>query len=190
MRPLPLTPSQTIGPFFHALVRDDHRVLVSDATLGERIRLEGRVFDNDGAIVPDALIEIWQANAAGRYDHSADRSDAPLDPAFHGFGRAATDDDGIYWFETIKPGAVAFTGTQRQAPHINLTIHARGLLNHLSTRAYFADEPATATDPILDLVPEHRRATLIAKRENSANGVTYRLDIILSGTGETVFLDF
>jgi protocatechuate 3,4-dioxygenase alpha subunit len=111
MTTLPLTTSQTAGPFFHdALLREDARrnVLVGPATAGERIRIEGRVLDGDGAPIPDALVEIWQANSHGRYNHPLDRCDAPLDPDFTGFGRSDTDDAGRYWFETVKPGPVPF----------------------------------------------------------------------------------
>jgi protocatechuate 3,4-dioxygenase, alpha subunit len=184
------TPSQTVGPFFgFALPREGHEVLVSDATAGERIVIEGRVFDGDGAPLNDALIEIWQANAAGRYDHPDDRQEKPLDPAFHGFGRCPTDESGRFHFRTIRPGPVPGPGNTLQAPHINVTVLARGILKQLVTRIYFEGEPSNADDPILGLVGEpERRKTLIAKRENGKNG-TYTFDIRLQGPGETVFFD-
>jgi protocatechuate 3,4-dioxygenase alpha subunit len=181
-----LSPSQTIGPFFErALLRDELRVLVSDATAGTRIRIEGRVVDGDGQVVPDAMVEIWQANSHGRYNHPLDRRPLPLDPGFTGFGRCGTDDEGRFWFETVKPGAVPFDQVVMQAPHVCVTIFARGLLNHVSTRVYFGDEPSTPGDPILNRVPASRRKTLIAQREGNA----YRWDVILQGKDETVFLN-
>lgn len=172
------------------MLRDDvpQHMLAPPDTRGERIRIEGRVLDGEGAAVPDAVIEIWQANSHGRYHHPADTRTAPLDPGFTGFGRAGTDDEGRYWFETIKPGAVPFSGARMQAPHVCLTVFARGLLHHLLTRLYFEDEPANEIDPILLLVPEHRRGTLIARRIEGQSPTTYIHDIVLQGDGETVFL--
>jgi protocatechuate 3,4-dioxygenase alpha subunit len=191
MRGLTLTSSQTVGPFFHdCLLRADARrnVLAGPDTAGARIRIVGTVYDGDGAPVPDAMIEIWQANAAGRYNHPADARDLPLDPRFSGFGRAGTDADGHYWFETIGPGAVPFDAERMQAPHICVAVFGRGLLNHLYTRLYFADDPATADDPLLALVPAERRATLLA--QPAAGDGVYRFDIVLQGAGETVFFNF
>ena len=188
---LGVTPSQTVGPFFSpALLREVQNVLVTDATVGERIRIEGRVLDGAGNVVPDALIEIWQANSFGRFNHPRDRRDLPLDEAFGGYGRAGTDDAGVYWFETIVPGPVPFDSSgQLQAPHISVTVHARGMLNHAQTRLYFADEPANDADPVLALAPAHRRETLLAARSEDGGRVVYRLDIILQGRGETVFFN-
>lgn len=183
------TPSQTVGPFFHGLVREDLNVLARRETQGEHIRIEGCVYDGSGAPVPDAMVEIWQANAHGRYRHAADRRQAPLDPSFIGFGRAGTDDGGRYWFETVKPGVVPFGDTADQAPHINVAVFARGLLDHLFTRLYFADEGANRSDPVLRRVPEGRRSTLIAQRTAVDGKPAYRFDIILQGEGETVFFD-
>jgi len=182
------TPSQTVGPFFSfALPREGHEVLVSDATAGERIVIEGRVFDGDGAPLNDALIEIWQANAAGRYDHPDDRQEKPLDPAFHGFGRCPTDDSGRFHFRTIRPGPVPGPGNTLQAPHINVAFFARGLLRQLHTRIYFSDETANASDPLLSSIDDNDvRGTLIARR---GEGGSYRFDFILQGQGETAFLD-
>ena len=186
-----LTSSQTVGPFFtEALLRDPWNVLVTDGTDGERIRVEGRVLDGDGNPVADALVEIWQANGHGRYNHPLDqRASLPLDPDFTGFGRAGTDDEGRFWFETVKPGPVPFDDTRLQAPHLSMTVFARGMLNHAATRLYFADDPANDTDPILALVPERRRGTLLARRDESGESVVYRLDIVLQGRGETVFFN-
>ncbi|MCI0584223.1 MAG: protocatechuate 3,4-dioxygenase subunit alpha, partial [Chloroflexi bacterium] len=186
MTGLGLTGSQTVGPFFSgALLRDPLNVLAGADTAGQRIRVEGRVLDGDGAPVPDAVVEIWQANAHGRYNHPLDRRAAPLDPAFTGFGRSGTDEDGRYWFETVKPGPVPFEGDTPQAPHISVMVAARGLLNHLATRLYFADEPTNAADPVLSQVPPDRRATLLARPEQANGATVYRLDIILQGSSET-----
>lgn len=192
MPALGVTPTQTVGPFFSpALLRDPWNVMTTDTTRGQRIRVEGRVIDGAGAMVPDAMIEVWQANASGRFNHPRDSRDLPFDPEFTGFGRSGTDDAGVYWFETIKPGPVPYQsqGDQLQAPHLSLTIHARGMLNHAQTRLYFEDEPANDSDPILALVPADRRGTLIARRAEEDGEVVYRLDIVLQGLGETVFLN-
>ncbi len=192
MRTFPLTASQTVGPFFApALLREDARrnVLTRPETAGERIRIEGYVLDGDGLPVPDAMVEIWQANAHGRYNHSADQGPAPLDPSFLGFGRSGTEEDGCYWFETVKPGPVPFDGGRQQAPHICITVCSRGLLNHLVTRLYFEDEPANTGDPVLQCVPDDRRATLVARRESAGAMVVYRFDIVLQGANETAFFN-
>jgi len=162
-------------------------------TVGERIRIEGRVLDGDRVPVTDAMVEIWQANAHGRYNHPTDSSPAALDASFSGFGRSGTDEDGSYWFETIKPGSVPFDAERMQAPHICVTVFSRGLLNHVVTRLYFEDEPATADDPVLQHVPDDRRATLmasrVARRESGAPMVIYRFDIVLQGSNETAFFN-
>jgi len=189
---LPLTSSQTVDPFFGpALLCEDaiRNVLTQPETSGERIRIEGRVLDGDGMPVPDAMVEIWQANAHGRYNHSADQGHALLEPSFLGFGRSGTEEDGCYWFETIKPGRVPFYHEQFQAPHICVTIFSRGLLNHLVTRLYFEDEQTNAEDPILLRVPDERRSTLLARRGNREGMVVYRFDIVMQGAGETAFFN-
>lgn len=187
-----LTASQTVGPFFHdCLLRDGAHVptLVRPETAGERIRVAGRVLDGDGAPVPDAMVEIWQANSYGRYHHPLDTRDLPLDPAFTGLGRTGTGADGGFWFETVKPGPVPYDATTMQAPHICIAVFGRGLLNHLYTRLYFADDPAIAEDPILLRVPAERRGTLLARREDRDGATVYQLDIVLQGSGETVFFN-
>src|SRR6266487_3358967 len=192
MSTFPLTGSQTVGPFFApALLREDARrnVLTRPETVGERIRIEGRVLDGDGVPVPDAMVEIWQANAHGRYNHPADQGSAPLDPSFLGFGRSGTEEDGSYWFETVKPGSVAFDEERLQAPHICVTVFSRGLLNHLVTRLYFEDEQTNTEDPILQFVPDERRSTLLARRENREGIIVYRFDIVMQGAGETAFFN-
>jgi protocatechuate 3,4-dioxygenase alpha subunit len=193
------TPSQTVGPFFHlGLDRPEWSDLTAcnpgRDPLGERIVIEGRVIDGDKAPVPDAIIELWQANAAGRYAHPDDRqNDKPLDPNFRGFGRVATDAEGRFRFTTIKPGPVPGRGNRLQAPHINLILLSRGLLIHLHTRIYFADEPANAADPLLASIEDMTvRGTLLARREGSAGSGSpahYRFDIVMQGDNETAFLD-
>ena len=193
------TPSQTVGPFFAygltpELYRYPYRSAVGDRlvqaeTEGLRIRIEGRVLDGHGEPVPDAMIELWQANAHGRYNHPADtRSDNLLDPAFKGFARTGTglDSECRFVFHTIKPGAIG----DGQAPHLNLIVLMRGLLSHLYTRIYFSDESeANAADPVLARVPPDRRHTLIAQRDQGPGGVVFRLDIHMQGPNETVFFD-
>jgi protocatechuate 3,4-dioxygenase alpha subunit len=191
-----LTPSQTIGPFFHrALLHEGWNDLTARGATGERLVIEGRVLDGDGAPVDDAMIEVWQANAAGRYDHPEDlqeegRQERPLDPNFHGFGRTATGPDGRFRLRTVKPGPVTGRGNALQAPHINLSIFARGLLKRLVTRIYLPDEPLNRDDPLLSALPADRRATLIARlAEGGAAERIAQFDLVLQGDNETVFLD-
>ena len=184
---LPLTPSQTVGPFFAILVpATGGATLVADHTAGQRIVLDGSVRDGAGHPVPDALVEIWQANAAGHYNHPEDpRTDRP-DPTFDGFGRMHTDGNGRFRVETVKPGIVPGPQGHPQAPHLLLGLFARGLLTRLITRIYFEDEPANARDPILACVAPDRRDTLIASRRAEGR---YRFGVVLQGPGETVFFD-
>ena len=183
------TPSQTVGPFFKpSLVRAGNETLATSKTRGERITVVGRVFDGDGAPVNDAMIEIWQANADGRYDHPDDQQEKLIDPNFHGFGRAATDEEGRFRFITIVPGAVAGSGGVAHAPHINVSIFARGLLKRLVTRIYFPGEPLNPADPLLASLPAARRSTLVARAGNSGPR-EFIFDIMLQGGNETVFLD-
>jgi protocatechuate 3,4-dioxygenase, alpha subunit len=189
------TPSQTVGPYFTMrLSGEGENVLHTAHTVGQRIRIEGRVFDGDGKQVEDALIEIWQADSDGQYVHPDDQWPLP-EGGFTGFGRAASGfRDGAFRFDTIKPGAVPAADGSLQAPHIAVIVQARGMLNSLYTRIYFADEaPANAADPVLAGVPEHRRPTLIAAVVESADAsvveLTYSFDIRLQGEDETVFFD-
>lgn len=190
------TPSQTVGPYFaYGLTPEQYGYTlgkIADGGMappgveGERIRIEGRVFDGAGAVVPDAMIELWQADSKGRYAHPADPRGS--NAAFTGFGRfgTGTDPEKRFVFTTVKPGRV----DARQAPHINVIVFMRGQLSHLYTRLYFDDEAiANATDPVLDTVPADRRATLVARRDATADGVVYRLDIHMQGPLETVFFD-
>lgn len=171
------TPWQTVGPYLSIgmtwLNTDD---LAGDGVAGERIAIEGVLRDGNGAPVADGLIELWQADAQGRCEAT---------PAgFRGFGRVPTDADGRFGFRTIKPGRVP-AGAALQAPHINVSVFARGILKRLVTRIYFADEAANADDPVLARVPAARRGTLLARRQ----GAAYRFDIVIQGDGETVFFE-
>ena len=183
------TSSQTIGPYLHIgttwLVTDN---LAANAGTGERITVEGRIVDADGAAVNDALLDLWQANAHGKYAHPADTQDKPLDPGFTGFGRVQTDNEGRFRFTTIKPGPVPASNGGMQAPHININLFMRGLLRQLVTRVYFADDAAAlASDEVLARMSEARRATLLAHR--IADGA-YEWNIVLNGNAETVFFDY
>lgn len=201
-RALGQTPWQTVGPFFHYalpwpggadlagtsdagaradLVPAEHFLLLArqpGAVAGEVIEILGRVTDGAGEPVPDALVEIWQADALGAYE--------PDDGAFPRFGRAATADDGGFRFRTIRPGRVAGPGNTLQAAHVAVGVLGRGLLKRLVTRLYFEGEPGLDEDPILALAPKDRQATLIARR---VGPTSYRFDIVLQGEGETVFFD-
>jgi protocatechuate 3,4-dioxygenase, alpha subunit len=184
------TPSQTVGPFFRlALIRSGNESLVTSKSRGERITIEGRILDGEAAPVSDAMIELWQANADGRYDHPDDSQEKLIDPEFHGFGRAATDEAGRFHFYTIKPGSVPGPGNLLQAPHINVSIFARGLLKRLVTRIYFPGERLNATDAALNTVAPERRSTIVARIENAERPDMLRFDIVLQGENETVFFD-
>jgi protocatechuate 3,4-dioxygenase alpha subunit len=185
------SPSQTVGPFFNFALTPDGRagVMAREAVEGRRIRLALRVVDGDGAPTPgDSLIELWQADARGRYPHPRDPLAGECDPRFAGFGRLETDADGRCVFETVRPGPVPDGGGGVQAPHINVSLFARGLQKRLCTRVYFEGDPANAHDPVLQLVPESRRATLMACRV-ADQPETWALTIRLRGDGETVFFD-
>jgi protocatechuate 3,4-dioxygenase, alpha subunit len=195
-KPQGITPSQTVGPFFaYGLTPTGqyewndaftNNLVTADAT-GERIRIEGNVFDGDGKPVPDCMLEIWQADAQGRFADPKDNRALP-NSKFRGFGRYGTGANGEYAFDTIKPGSVPDPDGKPQASHILVAIFARGMLLHNYTRIYLEGEAANAADPILALVPTERRATLIARRVPGGNAV-YHFDIRLQGDDETVFFD-
>ncbi len=193
------TPSQTAGPYVHIGLapgaagfdiyeRELGWDIAGPNAAGERIRIEGTVFDGTGAPVKDVLLEAWQANAAGVYAHP--ESSGEVEEGFRGWGRVITDfETGLWQFDTVKPGPTAGRGGTRQAPHINLWIVARGINIGLNTRLYFSDED-NSTDPVLNLVEQqHRRQTLIAQRHETGDGVVYKFDITLQGDTETVFFD-
>jgi protocatechuate 3,4-dioxygenase alpha subunit len=186
------TPSQTVGPFYHfALDRPEWSDLTAGGAQGQKIRIEGRITDGEGAPCPDAFLEIWQADAGGKYNHPDDTQDKKPDPKFRGFGRASADKDGVYRFTTIMPGRVPGPGNTLQAPHVNVTVFARGLLKHLVTRIYFADQAeANEVDPVLSRIEDAAvRKTIVAAKANGSGIPTYRFDVILQGKGETAFFE-
>ncbi|MBV9266907.1 MAG: protocatechuate 3,4-dioxygenase subunit alpha [Acidobacteriaceae bacterium] len=181
------TTSQTVGPFFQIglqlLMNAD---IASPDGLGERITLEGQVLDGDRIAIPDAVIEIWQANAEGKYAHPEDSQPKPIDAGFRGYGRVETDDNGFFRIRTIKPGRTPGPGGSLQAPHLEVTVFMRGLMKRLVTRIYFPGDAANENDLVLNLVPEARRQTLIARE--CGEGVL-RWDVRMQGDDETVFFD-
>lgn len=186
---LQATTSQTVGPFFSiGLTRLNRDHLAPPDVSGERVSIEGRVLDGDGKPVPDAILEIWQANAHGKYAHPDDQQDKLVEPEFSGFGRIPTDADGSFRFTTIKPGQVPGPQGKLQAPHLVISVFSRGLLRRLVTRIYFPGEPANADDFALGLIPPERRATLIANRVAGREGAL-AWNVHLQGPEETVFFD-
>jgi protocatechuate 3,4-dioxygenase alpha subunit len=192
--PRGLTPSQTVGPFFAYALTPGTRYafttlagsdLVTDDTVGEVIEIVGRISDGAGAPIPDAMIEIWQADGAGRLPGR----DARVNTSFKGFGRSETVNDGVFTFRTVKPGAVPGPGDTMQAPHVDVGVFSRGVLRRMFTRIYFADAAGNDADPVLALVPAERRATLIARRESDGPPPRYRFDVRVQGDGETVFFE-
>jgi protocatechuate 3,4-dioxygenase alpha subunit len=179
------TASQTVGPYFRIglIYGDPQNNLLQAQTVGERIRLTGVVYDGEGKPVPDAMIEIWQPDANGIFNHEIDPLHQQADPHFRGLGRAENREGGVYEFHTIKPG-----GRDGNAPFINVHVFARGMLIHALTRLYFDDEPANETDAVLSQIENGCRHTLIATREED-NPPTYRFDIHLQGEQETVFFE-
>jgi protocatechuate 3,4-dioxygenase, alpha subunit len=182
------TPSQTIGPYLRIQVpyEDEEQVVASGDP--DAIRIRGIVFDGEGTPVDDALVEIWQANRGGRYTHPADdREQVPLEEGFRGFGRCATDEEGRFEFVTVKPGPVPGPGDTTQAPHIDVSIFARGLLKRLATRIYFSDEEeANSADPVLGSIADGaQRETLIGR----VRGDEVLFDIHLQGDDETAFFE-
>ncbi|WP_158887755.1 protocatechuate 3,4-dioxygenase subunit alpha [Amycolatopsis anabasis] len=178
------TPSQTVGPYLSiGLPWPDGVDAVPEGTPGA-VWIRGRVLDGAGEPVPDALVETWQADANGRFDHPDDPRGAVA--GFRAFGRCPTEPDGSYRIRTIVPGAVPGRDGREQAPHIDVSVFARGLLDRVVTRIYFPEHAeANAADEVLAAVPADRRATLIAVSAEDG----YRFDVRLQGEGETVFFD-
>jgi protocatechuate 3,4-dioxygenase, alpha subunit len=181
-----LTPAQTAGPYLRiGLLRELITPTLVEPQDPRAIRLRGRLTDGAGDGVPDGMVEIWQANAAGRYRHlSDDRHDPPLEDGFLGFGRSGTEDDGRFEFVTVKPGPLPWPEGGAQAPHIEVAVFARGLLKHAVTRIYFPDEEeANAADPVLSRLAPAQRETLVAVAEDGG----LRFDIRLQGAAHTTF---
>ena len=191
MSSYPQTPAQTIGPFFHdALMRDGVDDLDPEGLAGSPIVIEGTVRDGAGETVGDAMVEIWQSDGAGRYRHPADGRSSDVPSSFIGFGRVASADDGSFRVRTVMPGTVPGRDGTVQAPHLNVHVFARGLLDKLATRIYFAGHVANDADPVLASVPPERRNTLIATPDGQRqDAACFRFDIILQGENETVFFD-
>jgi len=186
---LQATTSQTVGPFFHIglnwLYKDN---LAGPGVSGEHLEITGRVLDADGRGVPDAMLELWQANAQGKYAHPEDTQEKQVEPGFQGYGRVPTAKDGSFRFRTIKPGRVPGLDGRLQAPHIVVSVFMRGLLRRLITRIYFPDDAANAEDFALNLVGPARRGTLIA-RKAAEDEARLEWNVILQGPEETVFFD-
>lgn len=197
MSDLRQTPSQTVGPYFaYGLAPEQYGYpfltslvgarMADEHVPGTRMRLSGRVLDGEGVTVPDAMIEVWQADSEGRYAHPSDPRGRNI--GFTGFGRCGTGTDAHhrFLFDTVKPGSAG----PEEAPHLTLIVFMRGLLTHAYTRVYFPDEvEANAADPVLRAVPEGRRHTLIAEKHEGPTGLEYRFDIHMQGARETVFFD-
>jgi protocatechuate 3,4-dioxygenase alpha subunit len=180
--------SQTVGPYLHiGLDWLNTREIAGPDVKGERFTVSGRVVDGNGVGVNDALVEVWQANAHGKYAHPEDKQDKPLERGFRGFGRIPTDANGAFSFTTIKPGRVPGPDGAPQAPHLVVAVFMRGMLKQLNTRIYFPEDPANGEDAFLKLVPASRRSTLIAQDKGKG---ALEWNVILQGANETVFFDF
>jgi protocatechuate 3,4-dioxygenase alpha subunit len=186
---LQATTSQTVGPFFKIgmrwLAQDN---LAEEGVAGERVEIRGRVVDGDGVPIPDAILEIWQANSHGKYAHPEDSQNKPLAAGFTGHGRVYVNSNGCFCIKTIKPGPVPGPDGKEQAPHLLVSLFMRGLLRRLVTRVYFPDEPRNAGDYILNLVEPERRSTLIARHVSVQPGVL-EWNVFMQGPEETVFFD-
>lgn len=181
------SPSQTVGPFFHdCLIRGNGHILSNKQTKGAHILIEGQVFDGDGEPITDALVEIWQADSNGRFNHPSDPNQADADPHFQGHGRSATVQNGRFAFHTVKPGIAE----GEVVPFINVRVFARGMLIHAMTRIYFAEQPDNQNDPVFNSVPQQRQDTLLARLQPEAAPMhVYHFDIYLQGVQETVFFN-
>jgi protocatechuate 3,4-dioxygenase alpha subunit len=177
-----------VGPYFSiGLTRLRKADLVGSGVSGEKITISGRVIDGEGKPVPDAMLEIWQANSHGKYAHPEDTQNKPIEPGFQGYGRMGVDENAGFAFTTVKPGMVPGPDGKLQAPHIAVSVFARGLLLRLVTRIYFPEEASNADDYILNLIEPPRRGTLMAKKTAVAG--TLEWNVILQGPDETVFFD-
>jgi protocatechuate 3,4-dioxygenase alpha subunit len=186
---LQATTSQTVGPYFRiGLQRLFVDNLAGPNVSGERIEIEGRVLDADGQGVPDAMLELWQANAQGKYAHPDDTQEKAVEPGFRGYGRIPTAEDGSFRFTTIKPGRVPGPDGKLQAPHIVVSVFMRGLLRRLITRIYFPDDPENSEDFALSLAEPDRRGTLVARKSGKRDGLL-EWNVVLQGPQETVFFD-
>jgi protocatechuate 3,4-dioxygenase alpha subunit len=184
MTELGCTPSQTVGPFLSIVLPWPDGPDIVAAGTPDAVVLHGRLLDGAGQPVPDGLIEVWQADPDGRFDHPDDPRGARASAGFRGFGRSATDADGRYWFRTVKPGPLPTEDGRAEAPHLDVTILARGLLHRLVTRVYFPDEAAAnAADPVLADLSADDQARLVADADDGA----LRFDIRLRGPDETPF---
>ena len=180
--------NQTVGPYLHiGLLWLKTPDIAGKGFKGERVAIAGRLIDGDGLGVNDGMLEIWQANAEGKYAHPEDTQKKALEKGWRGFGRVFTDPKGGFRFTTIKPGRVPGPDGGLQAPHLVVSVFMRGMLKHLATRIYFADEAAAnAQDPVLRLVPAARRGTLMPKKKGKA----LEWNVVLQGKNETVFFDY
>jgi protocatechuate 3,4-dioxygenase, alpha subunit len=194
VRPAGITPSQTVGPYFHFGLTSHaypfrqvfDGAMAGPGVAGEHITISGRVFDGAGEVVKDVMIELWQADAKGQFDHAKGQRNA----GFTGFGRSDCDETGRFQFSTVKPGTVAAPDGTIQAPHIVVNVFGRGMPRQLVTRIYFPQDRAShVNDAVLKLVPVARRATLVAEHGPGGSGTVYSFDIHLQGARETVFFD-
>jgi protocatechuate 3,4-dioxygenase, alpha subunit len=187
------TPSQTVGPFLHYALLDEQGTVSEvdpEGVAGTPVIVEGSVTDGGGGVVADAMVETWQADGGGRYRHLADGRSPDVPDEFIGFGRVGSQADGTFRIVTVMPGTVPGRDGSAQAPHLNVHVFARGLLDLLTTRIYFEDQLGNDDDPVLSTVPHSRRSSLIARLDGDVDGVPrYRFDIVLQGEGETVFFD-
>ena len=182
------TSSQTVGPYFSIGFSGlNSHDLAGPGVPGRRITIHGRILDGDGAPVPDAVLETWQADAQGKYAHPEDNPQSADRVGFTGFGRIPTDKDGGFRFSTIMPGPVSGRDETMQAPHILVSVFMRGLLIRLVTRIYFPDDTFNDKDSVLSLVDTDRRPTLVAKTTPTED--VFEWNVILQGENETVFFD-
>jgi protocatechuate 3,4-dioxygenase, alpha subunit len=185
---LQATTWQTVGPYFRIGLAHLYEADIAGENIpGQHIHVQGRVFDGNLQPIPDAIVEVWQANAHGKYAHPDDQQDKPLERGFRGYGRIPTDDDGRFSFTTIKPGSVSEPNGEEQAPHLLVSLMMRGLLKRLVTRIYFPEEPLNSSDPTLQLIEPSRQKTLVLNPGDQPG--TFTWDIHMQGNEETVFFE-